>query len=205
MEVIMTEGNGLIKNWASQLDENAKQQLINTASLPFIFKHVAVMPDAHLGMGATVGSVIASKSAVCPSAVGVDIGCGMLGIDLKRKVDAGAEAVYTQLFFSNDKFFKFYELYQKAGIKVPLIPGIMPITDYARIKHITQMCGAHFPKGLEAKLEKVKDDKAEQINIGVDHALKQCQEFIDQGMLGIHFYALNLSKACRRVLKGLGY
>jgi tRNA-splicing ligase RtcB len=68
--------------WTDQVDENSKQQLLNTASLPCVFKHVAAMPDVHFGMGATVGSVVATKSAVIPAAVGVDIGCGMMAAKL---------------------------------------------------------------------------------------------------------------------------
>ena len=121
--------------------------------------------------------------------------------NLKRKVEAGADAVYTQLFFENKNFFRFYERYQAAGIKAPVIPGIMPITEFTRIRRMAEMCGAQFPADLCNKLEAAKDDKEAQLRIGVEHAAKQCAELIDQGFLGIHFYALNLSKACREVLK----
>lgn len=124
--------------------------------------------------------------------------------NLKRKVDAGADAVYTQLFFHNENFFRFYDRYQKAGIKVPLIPGIMPITEFARIKRMAEMCGAYVPPDLCNKLEAAKDDKEAQLNIGIEHAAIQCEELISSGVPGIHFYALNLSKACRGVLKALG-
>src|SRR5215470_18087722 len=67
-----------VKVWTDQLEPQAMEQLRNTASLPFVFRHVAAMPDVHLGIGATVGSVVATKGAVCPAAVGVDIGCGMI-------------------------------------------------------------------------------------------------------------------------------
>ncbi|RUR10294.1 RtcB family protein [Legionella sp. km772] len=71
-----------IKAWIQYVDfaENAKEQVANIASLPFIFKHVAVMPDVHLGKGATVGSVIPTRNAIIPAAVGVDIGCGMMAL-----------------------------------------------------------------------------------------------------------------------------
>src|SRR5262249_45074851 len=67
-----------VKVWTDRIEPEAIAQLENTASLPFVFKHVAAMPDVHLGIGATVGSVVATKSAVCPATVGVDIGCGMM-------------------------------------------------------------------------------------------------------------------------------
>lgn len=124
--------------------------------------------------------------------------------NLKRKVDAGADAVFTQLFFINDNFFRFRDRYEQAGITVPLIPGIMPITSYARIKRITQMCAAIFPDDLAAKLEAVQDDDDAQFEIGVDHAIAQCRELIDAKVPGLHFYALNRSQACERILDGLG-
>lgn len=77
---VLTDGPLPVKIWASEIDDNATQQLRNLARLPFIFKHVAAMPDAHWGMGATVGSVIATKGAIIPAAVGVDIGCGMMAV-----------------------------------------------------------------------------------------------------------------------------
>src|SRR6185312_8147993 len=77
-----------IKIWASQLEAAAERQLENLATLPFIHSHVAVMPDAHAGKGSTVGTVIATKGAVIPSAVGVDIGCGMMAVELGIPVSA---------------------------------------------------------------------------------------------------------------------
>jgi tRNA-splicing ligase RtcB len=76
-----------IKVWTDDVEESARKQLINTGALPFVFRHVAAMPDTHWGMGATVGSVIATKGAICPAAVGVDIGCGMAAV--KTSLDAG--------------------------------------------------------------------------------------------------------------------
>jgi len=124
--------------------------------------------------------------------------------NLKRKVDAGADAVYTQLFYENANFLDFRERYEQAGIRVPLVPGIMPITEFARIKRITSMCGAVFPDDLASRLEAVQDDKPAQFEIGVEHAIRQCRELIGQGVPGIHFYVLNRSKACERILNALG-
>lgn len=77
------EGRVPVKIWTTDVESEAEKQLLNTAALPFVFKHVAVMPDVHWGMGATVGSVVATKGAVCPAAVGVDIGCGMIAAKVK--------------------------------------------------------------------------------------------------------------------------
>src|SRR5674476_737748 len=76
----MEEINPKLLNWASILDPDSREQAIKTASLPFIFPHIALMPDAHLGKGATVGSVIPTLGAIIPAAVGVDIGCGMIAV-----------------------------------------------------------------------------------------------------------------------------
>lgn len=124
--------------------------------------------------------------------------------NLKRKVDAGADAVVTQLFYVNDNFFEFRDRYDRAGIKVPLVPGIMPITEFARIKRITAMCGAVFPAELASRLEATQDDKQAQFDIGVEWAIRQCRELVDRGVPGIHFYVLNRSAACERILDAIG-
>ena len=116
---------------------------------------------------------------------------------------AGADAVFTQLFFCNDRFFAFRDRCQAIGIEVPVIPGIMPITDYARIQRITTMCGSSFPNDLAARLAAVKDNKAAQFEIGVEYAVSQCESLKSDGVPGIHFYALNKSDACRRILSAL--
>lgn len=134
----------------------------------------------------------------------IECHCPDVDLDnLKRKVDAGADAVFTQLFYRNRNFFEFRERYERAGIKVPLVPGIMPITEFARIKRITAMCGAVFPEDLAAKLEAVQDDKQAQFEIGVEHAIGQCRGLIDEGVPGIHLYVLNRSQACERILDAL--
>jgi methylenetetrahydrofolate reductase (NADPH) len=123
---------------------------------------------------------------------------------LKRKVEAGADAVFTQLFYVNQSFFDFRDRYRRLGIQVPLIPGIMPITEFARIKRITSLCGAAIPTDLAARLEAVRDDPQAQFEIGVDHAVTQCRQLVEAGVPGIHFYVLNRSKACEIILDALG-
>jgi len=124
--------------------------------------------------------------------------------NLRRKVDAGADAVFTQLFYENSRFLRFRELADTLGVKIPVIPGIMPITEFARIKRITSMCGAFIPPALGTKLEAVQEDKQAQFEIGVEYAIAQCRELLDQGVPGIHFYVLNKSAACRLILDALG-
>lgn len=123
--------------------------------------------------------------------------------NLKRKVDAGADAVFTQLFFDNDCFFRFRDRARRLGVSIPIVPGIMPITEFARIKRITSMCGACMPPKLADRLEEAQDDKDAQFRIGVEHAIHQCRELIDQGVPGLHLYALNKSHACRQILDAL--
>lgn len=125
--------------------------------------------------------------------------------NLKRKIDAGADAVYTQLFFNNTHFQNFRERCVQAGITCPIIPGIMPITEFRRIQRISSMCNSEFPAELTEKLEAVQDDSEAQFEIGVEFAIRQCQELIDDGVPGIHFYALNRSLACKRIFEALGF
>ncbi|MCA9086610.1 MAG: methylenetetrahydrofolate reductase [NAD(P)H] [Planctomycetaceae bacterium] len=123
--------------------------------------------------------------------------------NLKRKVDAGADVIFTQLFFDNQNFFRFRDQCDERGIRIPIVPGIMPITDYDRIKRITSMCGTVFPDALAEKLHAVKDDADAQFSIGVDYAIEQCRQLQDEDVPGIHFYALNKSQACQKILAAL--
>ncbi len=125
--------------------------------------------------------------------------------NLKRKVDAGADAIYTQLFYVNAHFYRFRDECRRLGVEIPIVPGIMPITEFARIKRITAMCQTAFPAELARRLEAVQDDKQAQFEIGVDFAIQQCRELIEAGVPGIHFYALNKSHACEMILNALDY
>lgn len=125
--------------------------------------------------------------------------------NLRVKVAAGAQAVFTQLFFVNENFFRFRERCAAAGIDVPIVPGIMPITNFAQIKRITSLCGAMLPEELSSRLEAVQDDKAAQFEIGVDYAVRQCRDLMEAGVPGIHFYVLNRSQACETILDALNY
>lgn len=123
---------------------------------------------------------------------------------LKSKIDAGADAVFTQLFFNNDSFQRFVDRARRLGIQTPIVPGIMPITEFSRIKRITEMCGASFPSALAARLEASQDDADAQLAIGVEFAIEQCRSLMAAGVPGIHFYALNKSTACEQILDALG-
>jgi methylenetetrahydrofolate reductase (NADPH) len=122
---------------------------------------------------------------------------------LKRKVEAGADVVITQLFYDNRDFFAFRRRYQQAGIRVPLVPGILPIINFAQIQRITTLCGAKLPPALVAELEAKRDDPEAELEIGVAHAIRQCRELIEAGVPGLHFYVLNRATAPARILEAL--
>lgn len=122
---------------------------------------------------------------------------------LKQKVSAGASFIITQLFFDNRSYFKFVKDCRKAGISVPIIPGIMPVTSYRQIRRFTKMCGASIPPKMLKKLESVKDNEKAIQAYGIDYALNQCRELLRKGAPGIHFYTLNRSKSTREILSRL--
>ena len=122
---------------------------------------------------------------------------------LAEKVAAGADAVFTQLFFDNACFFGFRDRLDSLGVTVPVIPGIMPIVDFDQILRITSLCGSRIPTRLASRLEDARHDRAAQFEIGVQFATDQCRELLSQGVPGIHFYVLNKSSACLRILAGL--
>lgn len=123
--------------------------------------------------------------------------------NLKRKVDAGVDFLITQLFFDNDDFFRFVDRVRAAGIEVPIVAGIMPITNVAQVKRFTQMCGAKISSDLLGRLEPVADDLAEVPALGIELATEQCASLLSQGVAGIHFYTLNRSLATRKILENL--
>ncbi len=122
---------------------------------------------------------------------------------LKQKVDSGASFLITQLFFDNDLYFQFVEEARAAGIEVPILPGIMPITDLAQIKTITGMCGATIPESLLEALEQRAPCPDAMRELGVSYATLQCAELLARGAPGIHFYTLNRSPATRAILAAL--
>ena len=122
---------------------------------------------------------------------------------LKQKVAAGASFLITQVFFDNDVYFRFVEEARAAGIDVPILPGIMPITDLAQIKTITGMCGATIPESLLEALEQRAPCPDAMRELGVSYATLQCAELLARGAPGIHFYTLNRSPATRAILAAL--
>ena len=119
---------------------------------------------------------------------------------LKRKVDAGADIVVTQLFYDNRDFFEFRQRCDQIGIVQPIIPGLLPVTNLSQIQRITSLCGARLPGEFVAELER-NDDPDWQFQVGVDFAVRQVRELVEQGVPGMHFYVLNKSQATSQILR----
>jgi methylenetetrahydrofolate reductase (NADPH) len=122
---------------------------------------------------------------------------------LKEKVAAGARFLVTQLFFDNELYFDFVREARAVGIDVPIVAGIMPITNFKQITTITGMCGATIPPGVMAELERRADDPDAVLQFGVAYAAQQCADLLRRGAPGIHFYTLNRSPATRAILSSL--
>jgi methylenetetrahydrofolate reductase (NADPH) len=122
---------------------------------------------------------------------------------LKAKVDAGLDFVITQLFFDNAFYFDFVERARHIGINVPIVPGIMPITNIEQMERFVRLCGATVPMRLVLQLERYREDPEAVVQLGVAHATVQCMELLQRGVPGIHFYTLNKSPATRLIVSAL--
>ncbi|HEX2934160.1 MAG TPA: methylenetetrahydrofolate reductase [NAD(P)H] [Bacteroidales bacterium] len=124
-------------------------------------------------------------------------------LNLKHKVEAGADFLITQLFFNNTLYLKFVKLACNMGIQCRIIPGIIPITSYNQIKRFTQMSGAAIPEALIEKMNEYKDDPDKTYQIGMDFAIQQCRDLLLMGAPGLHFYTLNKSRATIEIFETL--
>ncbi len=123
--------------------------------------------------------------------------------NLKRKVDAGAEVILTQLFYDNDIFFRFRDRCVKAGITVPITPGVLPITSLAQVKRIISLSGAALPAHLMQRLEAHGGDEEGQYAVGVYYAVRQVEQLLANDVDGVHFYVLNKSRATTLICRAL--
>ncbi|GAA4424666.1 methylenetetrahydrofolate reductase [NAD(P)H] [Bremerella cremea] len=123
--------------------------------------------------------------------------------NLKRKVDAGAQVVVSQLFFNNSDFYAWREKCEKAGITVPIVPGIFPINSLAQISKIANLCGAGIPKKLLEKLSQKPEDAQWHSSVGTAYASQQVNDLVDNGVPGFHFYVLNQAEATGKILENL--
>jgi methylenetetrahydrofolate reductase (NADPH) len=124
---------------------------------------------------------------------------------LKAKCDAGADYICTQLFFDNHDFLDFRDRCDLAGIKVPIIAGVMPVTSIQGMKRMAELAaGARYPAKLLRALERAKSNAAAVERVGIHYAAEQCAGLLDEGVDGIHFYTLNKSHATREIYDTLG-
>ena len=121
--------------------------------------------------------------------------------NLKRKCDAGSDVVVTQLFYDNADFFRFRDRCAALRITQPIVPGVMPVTNYAQVRRIASLCKARLPDEFTRAFEAAGGDEAAQFEAGVEFASRQVQGLLDGGVPGIHFYVLNKSTATSRVLR----
>ncbi len=121
-----------------------------------------------------------------------------------RKVEAGADCAITQYFFNADSYFDFRERCEKSGLTIPVVPGIMPITNHAQLTRFSAACGAEIPRWIRLRLEQWQDNKPALQDFGLDVVSRLCASLLDGGAPGIHFYTLNQSEPTQRLWRNLG-
>lgn len=192
-----------------QLQANGVGNIIALRGDPPKGASAFVTPPGGFGHASELAAFVKGRGGFCiagacypekhPEAESLDLDL----MHLKRKVDAGAEFLITQLFFDNSAYFAFVERARALGITAPIIAGIMPVTNVSQIKRFTAMCGASMPETLLHRLEAVAADPDRVGEIGVEHAVAQCRELLACGAPGVHFYTLNRSKATVEILRRL--
>lgn len=124
-------------------------------------------------------------------------------LNLKRKVEAGGDIIVTQLFYDNADFYRFEERLRALGVKVPIVPGLLPIQSFAQIKRITSLCGAKIPAALHDELDRAGDDEQRTQDVGIRWTVEQCRDLLAHGSPGIHFYVLNKAAHMERIISQL--
>lgn len=124
--------------------------------------------------------------------------------NFRRKVEAGADGAVTQYFYNADAYFDFAERCAHAGLKVPLVPGIMPITNFVQLSRFSAACGADLPRWLRLRLESLQHDKAALLDFGLDVVTRLCETLLRGGAPGLHFYSLNQADPTLKLWRNLG-
>jgi methylenetetrahydrofolate reductase (NADPH) len=124
-------------------------------------------------------------------------------LHLKAKVDAGADFLITQLFFDPCDYFGFVDRARAVGIQVPIVPGVMPVTNASQLQKFTQMCGTRIPDALRDRLAPIAEDTDAVVEAGIGWATDQCKRLLEGGAPGIHFYTLNRSHSTLQVFRNL--
>jgi methylenetetrahydrofolate reductase (NADH) len=122
---------------------------------------------------------------------------------LKKKVDAGAVAIITQLFYDNEDYFRFVDDARKIGIGVPIVPGVLPILSAPQVRRFTSLCQAKIPNQLEQELRRVDGDDEAAVQMGIEYASRQCEALVRFGVPGLHFYSLNKARSVVAVCQNL--
>ncbi len=125
-------------------------------------------------------------------------------LNFKRKVEAGANSAITQYFFNADAYFNFIDRMEKLDINIPVVPGIMPITNYSKLVRFSDMCGAEIPRWIRKRLEAYGDDIVSIEQFGAEVVTALCAQLLDQGAPGLHFYTLNQAEASLKIWDNLG-
>ncbi len=125
-------------------------------------------------------------------------------LNFKRKVEAGANSAITQYFFNPDAYFHFVDDCERLDVNLPIVPGIMPITNYTQLSRFSDMCGAEIPRWIRKRLESFGDDKASIRAFGEDVVSELCHQLLEAGAPGIHFYTMNLAPPTLAIWKNLG-
>ncbi|MGJ0486842.1 MAG: methylenetetrahydrofolate reductase [NAD(P)H] [Methylomicrobium sp.] len=162
--------------YANELVEFIRKETGDTFEI-----HVAAYPEVH------------------PQAHNADVDFN----NFKRKVDAGANAAITQYFYNAEAYFYFRDRCERNGIMIPIVPGIMPITQYSQLFRFSEMCGADIPRWLRKRLECLGDDRASIQTFGLDVVTALCQKLLEQGAPGLHFYTMNQSGPTLAILENL--
>lgn len=125
-------------------------------------------------------------------------------VHFRDKVAAGADGAITQYFFNSDAYFRFVEATDKLGINIPIVPGIMPITNFAQLSRFSAMCGAEIPRWLEWRMRELANDRDGLFELGADFIADMCQRLLDGGAPGLHIYSLNRCEATLAICERLG-
>lgn len=200
-------------------DEEELRQLLKTYSAAGIKRLVALRGDMPSGVGATVQHRYANElvefiRAETGEHFHIDVACYpeihpesksyASDVDFfKRKVDAGANSAITQYFYNPDAYFRFVDYCRAAGIDIPIVPGIMPISNYANLARFSANCGAEIPRWLDKRLLSFEDDVESLRNFGIDVVTELCEDLLQGGAPGLHFYSMNLSQAVSQIWTNL--
>ncbi len=123
--------------------------------------------------------------------------------NFKRKVEAGANGAITQYFYNIDAYYRFVDECVRQNINIPVVPGIMPISNYVQLSRFSNMCGAEIPRWLSTRLENFGDDLVSIQKLGVDVVSKLCEDLLALDVPGLHFFSMNKTEPCRQIIKNI--